>query len=477
MWRLWVGTAMKRILVGVVLLSLAVSHCPTSLAQEPATEPISTVEEELRKLREAGIPTTFEDLGLPDIPDDENGAFVYREAFDRLDALSEKYKAEWDYIPYVGNVEWAELPPEKKKTITNLVLCSADFSAVHELLEKASPMQCAFLSKEAYGKDRGSIKLLPHLEKLRGCTRLLAAKAQLEAENGHIDAALGTVLTYIRAAKCLSSEPFILSQIVRMALDGIALYNLEEVLKHGQGSIPLYQSLVDEIRDERRSNLLQRALNGEIVVFGVPWFSGSDHWDMKLSEKQIREMVEFRREYLGERVNLAAILKIFREEGSKKFVQEEGRIYFHSLSKLSYLAGLDYWEAREELERFPEELERLPNNAGRGYFTRATAPLARICAAEARLDAALGAAEIALALRIYKAKHRFYPFRLGELVPEIIPELPKDPYTGKDYVYNPKGVNILIYSVGPNLKDDLGVSHIGKRPQDDYDIVWKLSYF
>ena len=44
-------------------------------------------------------------------------------------------------------------------------------------------------------------------------------------------------------------------------------------------------------------------------------------------------------------------------------------------------------------------------------------------------------------------------------------------------MYNPKGLNILIYSVGPNLKDDLGVSHIGKRPTEDYDIVWELSYF
>jgi hypothetical protein len=58
---------MRKILVGIVLVSLAVSHCPASLAQETA-EPTSTVEEELRKFREAGIPTTLEELGLPDIP-------------------------------------------------------------------------------------------------------------------------------------------------------------------------------------------------------------------------------------------------------------------------------------------------------------------------------------------------------------------------------------------------------------------------
>jgi hypothetical protein len=307
---------------------------------------------------------------------------------------------------------------------------------------------------------------------------MLATKAKIEAECGEIDHALQTVLTNLKTAKSLSNEPLALSQLVRIAVDGIALYNLEEVLRSHGGSIDLHRSLIEEIRVERRGNLLQHAFTGELVVFGLPWFSGSDHWDMQLSEKQIRETVRWRREYLEERVNLAAVLKAFRDGGSKEFVEEEARIYLQSLSKLSHLAGLDYWKARGELERFVEELERLLNNAGRGYLTRTTAPgLARMCASEARLDAALGAAEIALALRIYKEKHRFYPFRLAELVPEIIPELPKDPYTGKDFVYNPKGMNILIYSVGPNLKDDFGVSHVGKRPKEDYDIVWELSYF
>jgi len=470
-----VKTVMKRVLVGIALACLTVAIGPPTLAQE-TPEPTSTVEEEIRKLREAGIPTTLEELALPDIPDDENGAFLYRQAFERLDALSEKHKAEWDYIPYVGSVEWADLPPEKKNTITNLVLCSADFSAVHELLEKASLMQCAFLSKEDYGKDRGSIKLVPHLGKLRGCTRLLAAKAQLEAENGQIDAALRTVLTNIRAAKCLSNEPFIFSQIIRMALDGIALYNLEEVLEHRQGSISVYQSLVDEIRGERASNLTKLGLRGEIVVFGLPAFSSLRQAGSGISEEQIEGLVWFVRWSEGDRKEGLLARKILREEGPDKFWREEERIYLQSMYELFLMAGKQRWERAEELMRFRHVLLRAPR--GRGLFIRSVSDhYSRTHDSEARLDARLGTAEIALALRIYKSKHGFYPFRLADLVPEIIPELPKDPYTGKDFLYNPKGLNILIYSVGPNLKDDFGVSEIGKRPHEDYDIVWELSYF
>jgi len=97
--------------------------------------------------------------------------------------------------------------------------------------------------------------------------------------------------------------------------------------------------------------------------------------------------------------------------------------------------------------------------------------------AEARIDAQLGNAEIALALRMYKAKKPFYPTSLSQLVPEILPELPKDPFTGKDLIYKLRGMTILVYSLGENLKDDWGVSQEEKRWKGDYDIVWKLSYF
>ena len=62
---------------------------------------------------------------------------------------------------------------------------------------------------------------------------------------------------------------------------------------------------------------------------------------------------------------------------------------------------------------------------------------------------------------------------LIQLVPGIIPELPRDPFTGKDYVYRRKDTGFVVYSLGENLKDDGGTSHKEMGWKGDYDIVWR----
>jgi len=48
--------------------------------------------------------------------------------------------------------------------------------------------------------------------------------------------------------------------------------------------------------------------------------------------------------------------------------------------------------------------------------------------------------------------------------------LPTDPFSGKPFVYRREGAGFLIYSWGPNLKDDGG--KVGKT-QDEGDIVMR----
>jgi len=52
------------------------------------------LEKELKKLREAGIPTTLEEFVPPNIPVEENAALVYQKVFDML----EKNKEDIDKI-------------------------------------------------------------------------------------------------------------------------------------------------------------------------------------------------------------------------------------------------------------------------------------------------------------------------------------------------------------------------------------------
>ncbi len=78
-------------------------------------------------------------------------------------------------------------------------------------------------------------------------------------------------------------------------------------------------------------------------------------------------------------------------------------------------------------------------------------------AAFARSEAQSGLLEISLALRAFRAEHGHYPAALGELTPSILPALPPDPFAKSgSFGYGVIGVKYVLYSVGPDRKDDGG---------------------
>jgi len=70
--------------------------------------------------------------------------------------------------------------------------------------------------------------------------------------------------------------------------------------------------------------------------------------------------------------------------------------------------------------------------------------------------AILSGQETAACLAAFRAMHGSYPVTLEELVPEIMPELPPDPFTGDPLEYRRKGDDYVLYSVGPDKKDHGG---------------------
>ncbi len=59
-------------------------------------------------------------------------------------------------------------------------------------------------------------------------------------------------------------------------------------------------------------------------------------------------------------------------------------------------------------------------------------------------------------LGAYRQEHRSYPASLAELVPAYLDEVPKDPFSGDDFRYQPQLDSYVLYGVGPNRRDDGG---------------------
>ena len=71
-------------------------------------------------------------------------------------------------------------------------------------------------------------------------------------------------------------------------------------------------------------------------------------------------------------------------------------------------------------------------------------------------QARIGVLLVDLAVRNYHAEKNHPPKILTELVPKYLPFLPKDDFSGKDFVYRPKSNGFVLYGVGPDGKNDGG---------------------
>lgn len=414
---------------------------------------------ELQKLKQAGIPTTIEELIPYKLPDEENAAVIYREIFKMKNSLYEKHREEWDWIPRVGTKgwDWDKVPDEMKKRVTDLLLNNDEFISLFKLLEKATSMKCQFISREDY---KNGETLLLDLSGLRWCAQLLASKAKIEAENREAEKALHTCLIGLKLAKSFN-DPFGASQLVRIAINGIIAYEIEKVLQKGEGNVNLYQSLIREIESERGNNLTAYGLRGEMVI-DMSYFSDQKKYiEIVISKESFEKLPETEKE---------GIRKIYN--APEEFWYEQYLTYLQTMYEVISLANKPYWEVREPLKKLADKIQKLPKEEA--LMTQWLIPVpSPLFLRKANLDATLGNAELALALKIYKEKNGSYPDRLTQIVPEILKELPKDPFTGEDHVYHRAGYGFIIYSLGDNAKDDGGISAVEKRWQGDFDIVWK----
>jgi RNA polymerase sigma factor (sigma-70 family) len=82
--------------------------------------------------------------------------------------------------------------------------------------------------------------------------------------------------------------------------------------------------------------------------------------------------------------------------------------------------------------------------------------------------------QIAFALAAYRRNNGQYPAAIGALVPKYVAEVPNDLFTGKPLVYRASDNGYLLYSLGPNQKDDEGRGRHDMPEGDDIGIRMPL---
>lgn len=456
---------------GALLLLLILVHTGLNLYWG------SELRQALEKRKAAGYPMTRKELFPASVADAENAALDYEKAFAIMKTKSfEKQRQLFEqqlsafrkqmprnYLRYFpGESAWTT---EEVKAVAALLRSPDARYVLTHLKAAARKPKCDFkLDWEA-----GPGTLFPHLVKMRDAIHLVAAKARLENHEGKKAEAYAAVLSGLKISMHLQAEPSLVTQMVRIAGDWIMLDSLQALCEtappeSGQATL----ILAELARHADRSHIVkmfdgetvlggmwsfERMLQGEMNLEQLAGDHGQDSWWSGLALYAYRPFLK---------KDFAAYLSLMGK------IREICSQPFHKTDS----GDMDIWSKLEN---------EIPSYC---KLTRLLVPaIAKVHEAATLHFARIEVCRLGLALKLYRARHGAYPETLEELTPAFLKEEPVDPFTGKPLIYRQSGQGFILYSLGPNQKDDKGqekeIKKIWKGKmtvtgyRHDYDIVWK----
>jgi hypothetical protein len=366
------------------------------------------------------------------------------------------------------NLEFAQEPP--------VVLTESQIQELTEEMGRAGPAVAEARRLKDLPKGRqpraepgmnGLPALLDGVQKTRSITNLLAHDALLRAQQNDADGAVQSCQAALNAARSIGDEPTLIALLVRIACRTIALFKLERVLAQGQPSDPVLAEFQTLLENEEAQPLLLVAARGERA------FCDSSMQALKAGKvkpSQLAGSGPVSGYQIGP-IDLEALL-------SPILLGPVARNHVVILKYLTEFVGITKLPLEEQKERI-QMLEA--GLAGQPPLVRLLAPtVSKTAEAHRRGQAEVRCALVMLAVERYRLKHQHWPDTLDALVAEkLLARVPTDPFDGAPLRFVHVHDGVVIYSVGPDGKDDGGKINRQKRslaPGSDWGFqLWDVA--
>lgn len=421
-------------------------------------------------LKKDGRPMTTAAVVPPVVEEVKNAALLYESASLLLkatpapwpevadpNALSRKEATQRDklknllgYLSHLsGSFLKESLEPDKQAELETLLAEDMVVQALSTVKLGTERPSCRFDLDYDAGIDMG----LPFLLEMKDLLSILAAKARLEAQRGQSGDVWDLVSTQLRFADALRTEPVIVSQFIRASSITTACQTVQRVC----AATPLDQQKCDQLDRILRGLddvvLLITALDGERILFG--------EWVFGQPRDKLQRIVQ---EYASERYE-PDIYRWFRSQ----------RVCFRPLLLADHAAYLRFMHEHARLLELPYAPERIDTLEDailtaerRHVLARTLTPnMPRVREIYTEMMAQVRITRTGLALLRYEQEHGSWPGRLDELGLDGL----DDPFAEQPLHYRPDADGFLLYSVGPDQKDDGGRPQ-ASRQASDFDIVW-----
>ena len=319
---------------------------------------------------------------------------------------------------------------------------------------------------------------LSHIPLFQACT-LALSEAAWRAPEGRVDAKLflDTCETRLRAARQLEREPMLISMMVAMDARYLTYEDLRCALHHKLLSAA-----------ERRQALDLLAREDAPLAPYAHFLATECAAPLELLQAMARREPSQSLTLDPDRYReLAARVEPPRLDGSKPTPPAGDEISGIKPDETAKLLHQHYTQVAEMTRRgYPHvtakeiaELERAA--AQRNGFVRRFMPavargyaLRTCCTAERR------ATRLVVALFVFQDQHDRWPASLAELPREVVSDSGTDPFTGKPFAYELRDGEPLLYTVGPDGKDDGGRHSpmwrgAGDTPPDGDGVFWPIA--
>jgi len=262
--------------------------------------------------------------------------------------------------------------------------------------------------------------------------------ARHKVAKGDPRGALENINAMFAMSRHAASEPHLVPALVSMAINNRGVRMLETVLASAPLDAEDLQTLDLQERVSYR-RLVARGLRMEEaagLLFFCAW-GGGDR-SMEFEMEALRDLFEA--------PGSAALYRVFHLAEDLASYREHFRTY-HVGSAGPYYAKQGKWKD------FKKALEI----EGGGVLTSLILPgLAGVVQRVQRTEAWHRAAVLGVAACRYQAKHGRLPAALGDLSPEFVDMIPRDPFDGEPMRFRLTDQGCVIYSIGKDLVDNGG---------------------
>lgn len=409
----------------------------------------------IAELRAQGQPVTFAEAlaRRPHIPDDRNSALVFLRAFDNL-AAADAGESE-------GVVE----------DLANATPLGAQHSEVgHQLIGRWLQMNAqalvlihegAKLPSGAYpiqAADNPFAILLPHLASLRKAARLTAMDAVYRAEAGDASGAADDLFAARRLCASIGDGPILIDCLVRIAAEGLVTRALERSLGLCEMLPDRLAALRDEVRREQNELSFTSAFVNERA--GVLYV--------------LAERPDLMKETLQDAAEPAPPGALAADALARNGLYYcgvmEDAIRISALAPRRKLAEGRKWAG--------DAMPGLGANQPDRWFVELLIPaIGMVLQREVKAQASLHVAHAALAVERWRMAHppgKEWPASLDQLVPEYLEAVPEDSFSDTTLLYRRTDDGVVVYSVGPDGKDDGGAADDASQAPNGTDLAFHL---